>query len=111
MSKYGHMSIRPPDCLVWQVADKCPSLTDLQVVPALIDRLESPRSRNPPSSLSLLLLTAKLATIHLLTNYSQVLQYFRSLPPIITFSHVHNPTQGRGGEVEENYDFLKLVLK
>ena len=76
MSKYGHMSIRPPACLVWQVADKCPSLTDLQVVPALIDRLESPRSRNPPSSLSLLLLTAKLATIHLLEYYSGILFTF-----------------------------------
>ena len=57
MSICGHMAICPYDHMAIRVSGlvsnpKCPSLTDLQVLAALIDRLESPLSRLKPQTSS-----------------------------------------------------------
>ena len=70
MSICGHMAICPYDHMAIRVSGlvsnpKCPSLTDLQVLAALIDRLESPLSRLKPQTSSFSLSLSELLSTKL----------------------------------------------
>ena len=93
MSICGHMAICPYDHMAIRVSGlvsnpKCPSLTDLQVLAALIDRLESPLSRLKPQTSSFSLSLSELLSTELTQSCwgPQIFTFLQKMFPFLSFS-------------------------